>query len=61
MWALIKCRLFHRTAVMRLPGYNGEEAQCLCQQCGMMWLENRPDLWSGLWLNQSNADHKVPR
>jgi len=55
MWAWIKCRLLHRTDVMRLPGYAGDEAQCCCCRCGLMWIEDRPDLWAGVWKNQTNA------
>jgi hypothetical protein len=58
MWIRIRCWVFHRQMVMRLPGYAGVEAQCCCMHCGLMWVENRPDLWASPWLDQSNADHK---
>lgn len=61
MWARIKCWLFHRSAVQRLPGYEGDEAQCVCWTCGLMWLEDRPDLWAGEWRDQTNFTHTVPR
>ena len=61
MWAFIKCRIFHRASVMRLPGYDNDDAQCFCQRCGMMWLESRPDLWRGPWRDQTNSAHKAPR
>lgn len=59
MWAQIKCWLFHHRSVLRVPGYSGDEAQCFCGQCGLMWIENRPDLWASQWGNQSNNDHPI--
>lgn len=61
MWARLKCWLFHQRYVMRLPGYDDDEAQCCCYYCGLMWIENRPDLWSDLWSDQTNNAHKQPR
>jgi len=34
------CFLFHRHR-LRLPGYAPGESQCLCEQCGMMWIERK--------------------
>lgn len=57
----IWCWLFHRSSVSRYPGYDEDEAQCLCGRCGRMWLENRPDLWKGPWRDQTNNHHKTAR
>jgi len=38
LYLRIKCFLFHRRT-LRVPGYAPLETQCLCEQCGMMWVE----------------------
>ena len=42
----IKCLLFHRRT-LRMPGYAPLETQCLCEQCGMMWVER--ERWRTRW------------